>query len=106
MLLTRHVSIRAFRREYGIGDGKLYQGTLRLEVLNILASNEHGIVLIKEHGHYAGMPFEFREVHVWDIRNVERAKKLARTLLLESGHGSHRARWVHGRQATQSSLSV
>jgi hypothetical protein len=44
----------------------LYQGSLKLEVLDILASDMHGVVLTREAAQYGGRDVEFRSVHVWE----------------------------------------
>lgn len=49
--------------------GELYQGSLRLQVLDILASDSHGVVLTQESLEYRGRSVEFRSVHVWEFQN-------------------------------------
>src|SRR2546422_5203690 len=52
--------------------GKLMElsgGTFHLEVLDILANNEHGITLTMERGQRGGKTLENRAVHVWEIRD-------------------------------------
>ena len=52
--------------------GKLMQlsgGTFRLEVEDILANDEHGVVLTIERGQRDGKTLNNRAVHVWDIRD-------------------------------------
>lgn len=44
-------------------------GTYKLEVHDILASDQHGVVLTTERLSRAGKPFEFRSVHVWRFEN-------------------------------------
>lgn len=46
---------------------ELYRGTLRLQVLDILASEAHAIVLTQEWAEYAGKKFEWHGVHLWTI---------------------------------------
>jgi ketosteroid isomerase-like protein len=45
----------------------LYGGTLRLEVVDVLANDRHGVVLTKERGEYAGRQIEYEGVHRWDF---------------------------------------
>jgi ketosteroid isomerase-like protein len=53
---------------------ELYGGTLQLQVIDVLANNERGIVLTAEHAGHDGNPLEYTAVHVWGVR----AGKLAR----------------------------
>lgn len=43
-------------------------GTFHLEVLDLLANDEHAVVLTMERGQREGKTLENRAVHVWDIR--------------------------------------
>ena len=45
----------------------LYHGRLKMDVLDILASDRHGVVLTSEAAQYDGRSVEFRSVHVWEI---------------------------------------
>jgi ketosteroid isomerase-like protein len=45
---------------------ELYGGTLRLEVLDVLANDDHGIVLTRERGEHGGRTAEYEGVHRWD----------------------------------------
>jgi ketosteroid isomerase-like protein len=45
----------------------LYEGSLKLDVLDILASDRHGVVLTREAAQYDGRSVEFRSVHLWEI---------------------------------------
>lgn len=47
---------------------ELYRGTLRLQVLNILANEGHGIVMTREWAQHDGKALEFRAIHVWGVR--------------------------------------
>ena len=52
--------------------GKLMErsgGTFQVEVLDILANDQHGVVLTFERGQRDGKTLENRAVHVWDIRD-------------------------------------
>ena len=40
-------------------------GTMKVEVHDILASDNHGVVLASDHLTLAGKPVEYRTVHVW-----------------------------------------
>ena len=48
---------------------ELYGGTLRLEVLDVLANDDHGVVLTRERGEHAGKAVEYGGVHRWDFRD-------------------------------------
>ena len=47
----------------------LYGGSLKLQVLDILADDVHGVVLTREAASYNGRVVEFSSVHVWEISN-------------------------------------
>jgi hypothetical protein len=52
--------------------GKLMElsgGTFSVEVLDILANDEHGVTLTMERGQREGKTLENRAVHVWDMRD-------------------------------------
>ena len=44
---------------------EIYSGTLRLEVVDILANDEHGVVLTKESGTASGESVAWNGVHLW-----------------------------------------
>jgi ketosteroid isomerase-like protein len=48
---------------------ELYGGTLQLDVLDVLANDDHGIVLTRERGQHAGKAVEYGGIHRWDFRN-------------------------------------
>jgi ketosteroid isomerase-like protein len=52
----------------------LYGGTLELDVVDVLANDDHGIVLTKERGKYAGKAVEYGGVHRGDFRDGNRAR--------------------------------
>lgn len=57
--------------------GKLMElsgGTFSLEVLDILANDEHGVTLTMERGQREDKTLENRAVHVWDMRDGKCAK--------------------------------
>lgn len=47
----------------------LYQGGLKIEVIDVLASDTHGVVLTKESGQHDGKSVQFHSVHVYSIDN-------------------------------------
>jgi ketosteroid isomerase-like protein len=52
--------------------GKLMErsgGTFQLEVLDILANDEHGVTLTMERGQREGKTLENRAAHVWDMKD-------------------------------------
>jgi ketosteroid isomerase-like protein len=52
--------------------GKLMEqsgGTFRVEVLDILANDDYGVVLTFERGQRGGKTLENRAVHVWNFRD-------------------------------------
>jgi uncharacterized protein len=52
--------------------GRLFElsdGTLRLDVHDILANDEHGVVLITTHAQNATGTLADRQVHVWHLAN-------------------------------------
>jgi ketosteroid isomerase-like protein len=51
--------------------GKLVElsgGTFRIQVLDILANDEHGVVLTRETAQHDGKTLDNHAVHVWDVR--------------------------------------
>jgi ketosteroid isomerase-like protein len=53
---------------------QLYGQTLKLQVVDVLASNKHGVVLTQEESRYNGKTLSFRSVHVWEVENEKLAK--------------------------------
>ncbi|HKV52774.1 MAG TPA: nuclear transport factor 2 family protein [Gemmatimonadaceae bacterium] len=49
--------------------GQLYGGSLSVEVLDVLASDNHGAVLTLEELQYQGRPLSFSSVHLWEVRD-------------------------------------
>jgi len=50
--------------------GKLVElsgGTFRIQVLDILANDEHGVVLTRETAQHDGKTLDNHAVHVWDV---------------------------------------
>jgi len=47
---------------------QLYGGTLRLQVVDILAGERHAAVLTQEESQYNGKTLTFRSVHLWEVR--------------------------------------
>ncbi len=56
---------------------EVYAGTLRLEVLDIVANDDHGVVLTRENGETAGETVSWRGVHVWKFRDGQCAEFVA-----------------------------
>ena len=48
---------------------ELYGGSLRVEVRDVLANDDHGVVLTTERGSSQGETVEFTTVHAWSIRD-------------------------------------
>jgi uncharacterized protein len=51
--------------------GKLMElsgGTFRIQVLDVLANDEHGVVLTRETAQHDGRVLDNHAVHVWDMR--------------------------------------
>lgn len=51
--------------------GKLMElsgGTFRIKVLDVLANDEHGVVLTRETAQHDGRVLDNHAVHVWDMR--------------------------------------
>jgi ketosteroid isomerase-like protein len=53
---------------------ELYGGTLRIDVIDVLANDDHGIVLTRERGEHAGKAVEYEGVHRWHFRAGECAR--------------------------------
>lgn len=53
---------------------ELYKGTLRVQVVDILAKNGRGLVMTKEQATYQGQTVEFSCVHVWTARDGKLAE--------------------------------
>jgi uncharacterized protein len=49
--------------------GQLYGGSLKLELSDILASDNHGVVLTREELRYEDRLLSFRSVHLWEVRD-------------------------------------
>ena len=47
---------------------QLYGGTLRLQVVDVLAGEDHAAVLTREESQYNGKALVFRSVHLWETR--------------------------------------
>jgi ketosteroid isomerase-like protein len=56
---------------------EVYGGTLRLEVVDILANDQHGVVLTREQGESAGKAVAWNGVQVWTFRDGRCARFLA-----------------------------
>ena len=48
---------------------ELYGGTLRVQVVDVLAGEEHGVVLTEEEAEYKNKRVQFRSVHLWRLTN-------------------------------------
>ena len=48
---------------------ELSEGTFRVEIHDVLASDEHGVVLAKVRGQRGGKTLEGNDVHVWHLRD-------------------------------------
>ena len=48
---------------------EVYAGTLRVEVHDILANDDHGVVLTRERGETAGEPVGWTGTHIWTFRD-------------------------------------
>jgi ketosteroid isomerase-like protein len=48
---------------------ELYQATIRVQPVETLANDRHGIVLTQEEFQYGGKQVKYQSVHQWDIRN-------------------------------------
>jgi ketosteroid isomerase-like protein len=53
---------------------ELYRGTLQLEVVDVLANDDVGIVITKESAEYGGKPLEYSGVHHWQFRQGKLAR--------------------------------
>ena len=47
---------------------ELSEGTFQIEIHDLFANDEHGVVLVKSKGQRAGKTLENNEVHVWHLR--------------------------------------
>jgi ketosteroid isomerase-like protein len=56
---------------------EVYAGTLRIEVLDVVANDDHGVVLTREHGESAGDAVTWRGTHVWTFRGGRCAEFVA-----------------------------
>ena len=48
---------------------EVYRGTLRLDVLDVVANDDHGVVLTRERGQTAGGPVSWTGTHIWTFRD-------------------------------------
>jgi len=48
---------------------EVYAGTLRLDVQDILANDDHGVVLTRERGEIVGEPVSWTGTHIWTFRD-------------------------------------
>lgn len=48
---------------------EVYAGTLRVDVHDILANDDHGVVLTRERGETAGQPISYTGAHIWAFRD-------------------------------------
>ena len=56
---------------------EVYAGTLRLDVQDILASDDRGVVLTRERGETAGGPVSWTGTHIWTFRDGRGTEFLA-----------------------------
>lgn len=52
----------------------LYGGTLRVEVADILANDQRGVVVTKEQASHQGRNLEFSCIHLWIVRDGKLAE--------------------------------
>jgi len=48
---------------------EVYRGTLRVEVVDVFANDDHGVVLTRETGTSAGEQLSWTSVHLWGFRD-------------------------------------
>jgi len=48
---------------------EVYAGTLRVKVYDILANDDHGVVLTRERGETAGQAVSYAGTHIWTFRD-------------------------------------
>jgi ketosteroid isomerase-like protein len=53
---------------------EVYGGTLELEVVDILASDDRGVVLTREQGTTRGEHLEWTGVNLWEFRDAQCAR--------------------------------
>jgi len=56
---------------------EVYAGTLHLDVLDVVANEDHAVVLTREHGKIGGEPVSWRGTHIWTFRDGECAEFVA-----------------------------
>jgi ketosteroid isomerase-like protein len=56
---------------------EVYRGTLRLDVLDIVANDDHGVVLTRERGKVGEEAVNWRGVHIWTFREGRCAEFVA-----------------------------
>jgi ketosteroid isomerase-like protein len=56
---------------------EVYAGTLQLDVLDVVANEDHAVVLTREHGKIGGEPVSWRGTHIWTFRDGECAEFVA-----------------------------
>jgi ketosteroid isomerase-like protein len=71
-----------FHGKQAVGDffGRMfevYAGTLRLEVVDVVANDDHGVVVTHEHGETAGGAVSWRGAHIWTFRDGRCAEFVA-----------------------------
>jgi ketosteroid isomerase-like protein len=53
---------------------ELYGGTLRLDVIDVLANDDLGIVVTEERAEYDGKALEYSGIHGWEFRDGKLAR--------------------------------
>ena len=56
---------------------EVYRGTLRLDVLDVVANDDHGVVLTRERGKVGEEAVNWRGVHIWTFREGRCAEFVA-----------------------------
>jgi len=56
---------------------EVYAKTLRLDVVDIVANDNHGVVLTREQGETAGEAISWRGVHIWTFHDGRCAEFVA-----------------------------
>jgi hypothetical protein len=62
---------------------QLYGGTLRIQVVDILAGEKHSAVLTREESQYNGEILTFRSVHLREVRGGKKEPITAMRLVME-----------------------
>jgi uncharacterized protein len=60
---------QSFAQEFAMKLGELSDGTLKLEIHDILASDRHAVALSTAHLARKGKTLEYRTAHVWRFEN-------------------------------------